>query len=94
MVEYILRVYDVDMEDLKSALRRDGQREMEALMGTIADTLIKQGHEDGIAEGRADTLRKLLERRFGPLPQEARARIDAASLAELDRWLNARDNVA
>ncbi len=109
VVEYILRVYDVDMEDLKAALRRDGQREMEALMGTIADTLIKQGHEDGRAEGRAegvkageqrgltrgreegraDTLRRQLERRFGPLPQEARARIDAASLAELDRWLDA-----
>jgi len=38
VVEYILRVHDVDMEDLKVALRRDGQSWTEALMGTIADT--------------------------------------------------------
>ncbi len=43
----------------------------------------------GLIKGRADTLRGQLERRFGPLPQEVRARIDAASLAELDRWLDA-----
>jgi len=126
VVEYILRVYDVDMEELKAALRRDGQTEMEALMGTIADTLMKQGHAEGRAEGlkageqqglakgearglekgearglakgearglekgrvegEARSLTRLLERRFGPLPDALADRIAEADIAELERW--------
>ncbi|MCK9459033.1 MAG: DUF4351 domain-containing protein [Proteobacteria bacterium] len=53
------------------------------------------GREVGRAEGRADFLVRLLERRFGPIDDSVRARVDAATPDELldyaDRVLDARD---
>lgn len=53
------------------------------------------GREEGRAEGRADFLVRLLERRFGPIDDSVRARVDAATPDELldyaDRVLDARD---
>ncbi len=43
----------------------------------------------GEARGKAESLQRLLRRRFGPLPDWAVARIAAAELAELDAWLDA-----
>lgn len=41
---------------------------------------------EGRAEGRAELLELILEARFGPLPEEARARVRAASADRLVRW--------
>ena len=53
------------------------------------------GREEGRAEGRADFLARLLERRFGPIDDSVRARIEAATPDELlvfvDRVLDAPD---
>lgn len=38
--------------------------------------------------GKADSLKRLLERRFGALPAWAAARIDKAEVAQLDAWLD------
>ena len=43
----------------------------------------------GRAEGKAETLLRLLERRFGAVPEDARARIIAAPVGDLDAWLDA-----
>jgi predicted transposase YdaD len=43
---------------------------------------------EGKAEGKAEDLSRLLTRRFGTLPSWAIARIQAASIAELDTWLD------
>ena len=70
-------------------------------MGTVAETWTKQaqaegkargearGRAEGLAEGEAKSLTRLLERRFGPLPRPVRDRIAAASLEQLDTWLDA-----
>ena len=42
----------------------------------------------GEAKGKAEDLKRLLARRFGPLPKWAAARIDAAPIAQLDAWLD------
>ena len=47
-----------------------------------------EGLAAGEALGKADTLRTFLIRRFGPLPADVRARIDAADLDQLDAWLD------
>ena len=47
-----------------------------------------KGLAAGEALGKADTLRTFLIRRFGPLPADVRARIDAADLDQLDAWLD------
>ena len=46
------------------------------------------GKAEGVAEGEAKSLLRLLERRFGSLPGWARERVSAASLEQLDAWLD------
>jgi predicted transposase YdaD len=61
---------------------------------STADTLRAEGRVEGRVEGRAEgevkgaarTLVRLLTRRFTTVPDEVRARIEAASLEQLDIW--------
>ena len=123
IMEYILRVYeDLDIAVFRQQLRQvDRTNNLEALVGTIAETLIEQGKAEGLsvgeakglaagkaeglaagkaeglaagkaeglAAGKADILSRLLTRRFGALPRSIAGRIGAASLADLDRWVDA-----
>ena len=45
------------------------------------------GKTEGNAEGKADSLKRLLTRRFGVLPRWAAQRLDAAVITQLDGWL-------
>jgi flagellar biosynthesis/type III secretory pathway protein FliH len=47
---------------------------------------LEEGLEQGISQGEAKLLRRLLVRRFGPLPAWAEARLTQASEAELELW--------
>jgi len=47
-----------------------------------------EGERTGKLEGKADALKRLLRVRFGDLPPWAQARIDAATLGQLDAWLD------
>jgi predicted transposase YdaD len=47
-----------------------------------------RGEARGKVEGKASTLKRLLTLRFGPLPAWAERRIDAATLAQLDTWVD------
>ena len=40
------------------------------------------------AEGTAKALLRLMEHRFGALPPQARAQVDAATLEQLDAWFD------
>ncbi len=50
---------------------------------------IAEGRTAGVAEGKSETLARLIERRFGPPPDEVRSRIAGAGPEQLDRWLDA-----
>jgi flagellar biosynthesis/type III secretory pathway protein FliH len=58
---------------------------------TGAQQLIEQGRQEGRQEGEhgalAGMLLRLAARRFGVVPPEMAARIEAASTPELERWL-------
>ena len=41
-----------------------------------------------LIEGKAEGMKRLLARRFGPLPPWAEQRIAAASIAQLDAWID------
>ncbi|WP_170565323.1 Rpn family recombination-promoting nuclease/putative transposase [Ruegeria atlantica] len=93
--EYILRTYpDLDLDALQAELRKTRHSTLETLVGTIAETLIAEGKQAGIAEGEArgeargkrESLHRLLVRRFGDLPQDVSIRLQNASAADLDRW--------
>lgn len=47
-----------------------------------------EGRVAGRAEGQAESLLRLVHRRFGPVPAEAEAMVRAASLEQLDHWLD------
>ena len=49
-------------------------------------TLAETWRAEGMAKGVAKMLRIGLERRFGELPPETEARIDAATSEELEIW--------
>ena len=55
-------------------------------------SIYAEGKTDGItegkAEGKSDALERLLAHRFGPLPRWASTRITAASIDQLDAWLD------
>lgn len=48
-----------------------------------------QGLQKGKVEGEALALKRLLAKRFGPLPAALEARIAAASLEEIEAWFDA-----
>jgi hypothetical protein len=47
-----------------------------------------EGKREGKREGKTDALKRLLRVRFGELPPWAQSRIDAATLGQLDTWLD------
>jgi len=74
-------------------------------MGTIAEAFIRQGRQEGRQEGehlemqkgealgmqkeKSRALTRLLERRFGALPEAVREQAAAASPAQIDAWFDA-----
>lgn len=67
-------------------------KDQEDIMLSAADQLIERGIERGIEKGRTQERRamllRLLGRRFGAVPAEIAARVDAAALAELEAWFD------
>ncbi|WPL19395.1 UDP-glucose 4-epimerase [Thiorhodovibrio winogradskyi] len=49
-------------------------------------SIFAEGEVKGKTEGKAESLKRLLVRRFGPLPVWAMQRIEAAPVAQLDAW--------
>lgn len=47
---------------------------------------LEQGREEGREEGAAALLLRLLERKFGPLDAQIKARVEQASLADREAW--------
>ena len=50
--------------------------------------IFAEGRADGEARGRAESLKRLLTRHFGPLPNAVMHRINAASVEQLDVWFD------
>jgi hypothetical protein len=71
-----------------AAVRRVSERKEGKSMAGVVELLEKRGRDLGRAEGKAETLLRLLQRRFGDVPQAARDRIANADVASLDRWLD------
>ena len=98
---YVLHVTEAAPIDVHMAIQRHLQRPEENIMST-AERLRREGMAKGIEEGiekgiekgmatgdrkgRAATLQRLLERRFGPLPPTLESRLRDATVAELERW--------
>ncbi|MCC6558759.1 MAG: DUF4351 domain-containing protein [Polyangiaceae bacterium] len=74
---------DEDEEDEMSAEIRAWYEEFEKKLRSEARS---EGLREGRREGERSLLVRLLRARFGELPAEALARIEAADVAEIERW--------
>jgi hypothetical protein len=87
VVRYLL----TEPNEVNAAILRDALREIvpgqEMRIMSIAATEWKaEGKAEGRAEGKADMLLRLLNRRFGPMPDATVERVLGASDAELNAW--------
>ncbi len=89
VLSYIVRTYELTPAVLETAARAAKPERWEALMSTVAEAWVREAKVQGRAEGKAETLLRLLQRRFGPVPDSARARVAVGSAAEIDAWLDA-----
>lgn len=86
----------VSHEKMRQLLRDRLPDQEERIMGWITQPYFEDGLEQGRAEGRAEgqvkgqakSLIRLLERRFGTLPENLRARVSDADVQSLDVWLD------
>lgn len=57
---------------------------------STAEKLKREGRAEGLAEGltkgRAETILRMLQRRFGTVPEDLAVRVHTGSPADLDRW--------
>jgi len=86
---YITERMDLTPEALGASLRRTKPQRWETLMGTIAQTWMREGRAEGRAEGAARVLIRQLERRFGQLPAMVRDRVRGATTDDLEAWADA-----
>ncbi len=97
LLAYILSVYEgVDRPMLIRAIHQakpEGEGTMVSLAARewIAEGKVQgraEGKAEGLHEGQVRTLLRLLGRRFGPVPDTVQARVNAADVETLDRWLD------
>ena len=85
LLRYLCLVAKVDAAEVTEVVK-DIHPEAEKLMMTIAEQLLQQGREEGRAEALRGTLLRQLRLRFQDLPEDALARIEAATSEQLDLW--------
>ena len=93
LMRYIVERMNLTPPMLEASLRRTKPDRWETLMGTVAEAWIEQGRtegrHEGRAEGRAGIVLRLLELRFGELPDAVHEQVRGASAAELEGWAEA-----
>ncbi|QOR69716.1 Rpn family recombination-promoting nuclease/putative transposase [Ruania alkalisoli] len=82
IIDYVGRVSETPPAALRQFFRQLGPDAQEAYMATT----LEQGIALGRAEGQAATLARLLTQKFGPLTTEQTARIQGASIDQLETW--------
>jgi len=96
VLRYIVDVSDTPEQEILTVLERGMLPNAREALMTIAERLRTEGREQGRKEGRKegreenqrDMLLKLLERRFGALPEPVMERIRGAGIKQLDRWFD------
>ena len=85
IASYMVATYHLTPEALERLFREADPELWETVMPTVAEVWKKEGE----AKGKAETLLRQLERRFGDVPEDAATRVLAAPLEDLDAWLDA-----
>jgi predicted transposase/invertase (TIGR01784 family) len=84
-VVYILETFEsIDRAFLLGEVRRVMPEYEDVVMSIAA----QEWKAEWKAEGKQEALMRILERRFGPLPEETRLRIVAATAGQIDAWID------
>ena len=91
VLTYLTRVWDTPRGEVQAAVRAALGPDMEEMMISSYDQVM----QEGVSQGLAEALRRLIQTRFGPVSPAVEARIAAASKDELrrlfDRSVKAQD---
>jgi predicted transposase YdaD len=92
VLRYIVHVSDTPEQEILKVLEQGMLPDAHEALMTIAERLRLEGREQGRKQGREENQRnvliKLLERRFGSLPEPVMERIRGAGIRQLDRWFD------
>jgi flagellar biosynthesis/type III secretory pathway protein FliH len=87
LFSYLSRVApNVDPKDLTERIQR-AIPERNDIVSTLAEKWLEQGEKKGRNEGRRETVRRLVELKFGVLDASAVAQLEAADDAALSRYI-------
>ena len=89
VLSYVLIAGEAEPERVHLALAPAGPDSQETLMNTAEQLIARgrvQGRVEGRIEGRIETLRTLLDARYGMLPPPIQDRLTHATPEDLDRW--------
>ena len=85
LVRYVLgEPNEVEARILRQVLAEIVPGQEERVMSIAAE----QWKAEGEAKGKAEALMRLLERRFGPIPDDLHSQVASADLVALDRWFD------
>jgi len=89
LIETYLPVPEGARERYRRLVSRKEYRKVQEVELTWAEKLRQEGREEGLVEGKRQTLKRQLAAKFGALPNRVEASIDAlASAEELDGYLD------
>jgi predicted transposase YdaD len=86
VMSYIAKVGAGPKDEARAFFASLGSGAEEVYVATIAEQLKAEGREQGLAQGQRALVLRQLERRFGPLDEESRERVDRATVQDLERW--------
>ncbi|MBD0328241.1 MAG: DUF4351 domain-containing protein [Pyrinomonadaceae bacterium] len=102
VVRYLFGVGDViHLERLRTVLGRVIPGQEDEIMPTIGDAYRAEGVAKGLAQGqalglelghaqaKAETLMRMLRRRFGEVPEAIEKKVSAAAVPDIDNWIDA-----
>jgi hypothetical protein len=76
------------LDELLRLVGHEIGKDVEEAIVTTADILRAEGRIQGRSQGQREMLVRLLGKRFGALPEDALARVNAAGPAELEAWFD------
>ena len=74
------------MKVLEDTVGAEGREEMASVADQLREEGWRKGRVEGLVEGRRQMLLRQLNARFGAVPEAITARVNEASLGQLDVW--------
>ena len=86
LFRYIMETTDLPYARFLEFLRAEVGQPAEELLKTTYQRILEEGEAKGEAKGMAAVLLKLLDKRFGTVPQDIVDRVRVSSIEELGQW--------